>query len=334
MSRKYTRVDYELDAKGIRHLPQHEIVAILRGADDLIMSGGRTLLTKVLKGSQDKKVLELGLNESPVYGYYQELTAEQVLARIDWVILHGYLQIEYDWRLPKLVYTPQGWEIERETYARELLLEFDEMLEKRLPPYDMTYLKDRSRDMIFVLLDKVAKSKDPKYIPLLEAWEAIDYKKVRARIREVIEATEGSLTGDGGMLMIVRMWHGRVPTPKGAGLPQIPERTRDPGLPLGGGKLERAHPGAGGRGGHPLHHADLLARPELHPGFRRRGSRAGQILPRRPGFPARIRARGRALPGGGAGLTSRVAKREIRLTSAERGGDFSGPGFLRSQRAR
>ncbi len=190
MSRKDTRVAYHLDAKGIRHLPQHEIVAILRGADDLIMSGGRSLLAKVLKGSQDKKVLDLGLNQSPVYGYYQELTAEEVLRRIDWVILQGYLRIEYDWRLPKLVYTPKGWEIERESYAKELLFEFDEMLEHQAPPYDMTYLKDRSRDMIFILLDKVEMTKDPKYIPLLQAWHAVDYKKVRQRIQEVIEAIQ------------------------------------------------------------------------------------------------------------------------------------------------
>jgi hypothetical protein len=83
-----------------------------------------------------------------------------------------------------------GWEIERETYAKELLHEFDEMLEKTPPPYDMTYLKDRSRDMIFLLLDRVAETKDPKYIPLLEAWEAVDFKKVRARIREVIQAIQ------------------------------------------------------------------------------------------------------------------------------------------------
>jgi hypothetical protein len=190
MSRKYSRVAYQLDAKGVRHLPQHEIVAILRGADDLIMSGGRSLLSKVLKGSKDKKVLELGLNESPVYGYYQELTPEEVLKRIDWVILHDYLRIEYDWRLPKLVYTQKGWEIERETYAKELLYEFDEMVSNQPPPYDMTYLKDRSRDMILILLDMVEESGNPKYIPLLQAWQAVDYKKVRQRIQEVIEAIQ------------------------------------------------------------------------------------------------------------------------------------------------
>jgi superfamily II DNA helicase RecQ len=187
-------VPYQLDARGIRHLPKHEIVAILRGADDLIMSGGRNLLTKVLKGSKDKKVLELGLNESPVYGYYQELKAEEVLARIDWVIQHGYLSIEYDWRLPKLVYTSKGWEIERETYAKELLAEFDEMLANKPPPYDMTYLKDRNREMIMLLLNMLEETKNPKYVSLLQAWEAIDYKKVRARIREVIAVIQKEAT--------------------------------------------------------------------------------------------------------------------------------------------
>ncbi len=54
------------------------------------------------------------------------------------------------------------------------------------PPYDMTYLKDRNRGMILLLLDKVEAARDPKYIPLLEAWAQVDYKKVRERIREVI----------------------------------------------------------------------------------------------------------------------------------------------------
>lgn len=51
---------YTLDIKGIKNLPYEEIAAILRAADELIMSGGRSLLTKVLKGSCAKKVLELG----------------------------------------------------------------------------------------------------------------------------------------------------------------------------------------------------------------------------------------------------------------------------------
>ena len=62
MGRKIRRVRYTIDPKGIRSLPQQEIKAILRGADDLIMRGGRTLLAKILHGSKEKKVVALDLH--------------------------------------------------------------------------------------------------------------------------------------------------------------------------------------------------------------------------------------------------------------------------------
>ncbi len=187
MSRKVQRVRYRLDAKGITALPFDEIAAILRGADNLIMSGGRSMLVKILKGSRDKKLLNLHLDESPVYGYYNHLTMDEISARVDWVILNGYMYIDYDYRLPLLCYTAKGWEIERETVARELLHGFDEMLAADQRVFDMTYLKDRSRDMILLLLEMVEKTEDPKFIPLLAAWAQVDYKKVRKRIRQVVD---------------------------------------------------------------------------------------------------------------------------------------------------
>jgi hypothetical protein len=51
MSRKVRTVDFQLDPKGIRSLPPEDIRVILRGADDLTMRGGRSLLVKILKGS-------------------------------------------------------------------------------------------------------------------------------------------------------------------------------------------------------------------------------------------------------------------------------------------
>jgi superfamily II DNA helicase RecQ len=186
MARKVRRVEYTLDAKGIRNLPCGEIAAILRGADDLIMQGGRSLLAKILKGSRDKKVLERKLDESPVYGFYRDVTTEQVMARIDSVILEGYLDLEYDYRLPLLVYTKKGWEIEKETYVDELLQGFDELLDGDARPFNMRYLQDRNREVILALLDKIQASGDRRYIPILAAWEEIDYKKVRKRIRQVI----------------------------------------------------------------------------------------------------------------------------------------------------
>ena len=187
MGRRVRRVRYTLDTKGIKHLPQEEIAAILRGADDLIMCGGRSLLVKVLSGSRAKIVLKLELDKSPVYGYYADLTMDKILARVDWTIVHGYLDIAYDYRLPLLRYSLRGWEIERETYAGELLQEFDNMLESGCEQFDMHYLKDRCRDMILLLLDKVEATGDKKYIPILEAWAEIDYKKVKMRIGQVMD---------------------------------------------------------------------------------------------------------------------------------------------------
>ena len=191
MGRKVRKVPYHLDPKDVKELPLKDIRAILRGADDLIMTGGRSLLSKILKGSRQRRVLELGLDTSPGYGFYKELPLEEVMARIDWVILNGYLDIEYDYRLPMLIYTEKGWEIEKETYASELLQGFDEKLDSVSTEYDMSYLKDRDRGMILLLLRKVEATGDDKYIPLLEAWRKVDYKKVRNRIRQVISNLEG-----------------------------------------------------------------------------------------------------------------------------------------------
>jgi hypothetical protein len=168
-------------------LPESEIRAILRGADDLIMRGGRSLLVKVLRGSRSKDVLGQALDRSPAYGHFQHLPAAEVLARIDWLILNGYLTIEYDYRLPLLIYTAKGWAIERETYAEELLRGLNEALTAGQQPPDMNHLKDKNREVIWRLLDKLEASADSRYIPLLSAWEQIDYKKVRRRIRQVIE---------------------------------------------------------------------------------------------------------------------------------------------------
>jgi len=186
MSRKVQRVHYDLDPKNIKKLPPEELKAILRGADELIGSGGRSLLVKILKGSRAQDVLRLHLDQCPVYGYFHQLSADEVLARIDRAILDGYLRVVYDERLPVLVFTDAGWEIEKETFANELLAGFDELLTTKQPSYDMSYLKDRNRTLIWCLLDKIEASGNPKYLPLLEAWEQLDYKKVKLRIEEVM----------------------------------------------------------------------------------------------------------------------------------------------------
>jgi hypothetical protein len=185
MSRRVQRVRYQLDASGVGGLSAEEIAAILRGADSMIARGGRTQLTKLLKGSRDAAVIEHGLDQNPSYGFYGNLTLDEILKRVDWTIKNHYLQIEYIYRLPVLVFAPRGWAIEMATMADELLRGFDDRLAAG-PPYDFSDLKDRNREMILLLLDKIEASGRRDFVPLLQAWSAIDYAKIRARIASVI----------------------------------------------------------------------------------------------------------------------------------------------------
>lgn len=185
MSKK-TMVRYELDSSDIKCLTDEEIKAILRAADEIIAVGGRSILAKILKGSKDKKVLEHGLNQCPVYGYYQDLTLQEITHRIDWMIKKDYLKIEYSDRLPMLVFSEKGWEIERETYAEELLQKLIKLLEGKEYCF-VQGLKDRNRGMILLLIKKIRQTGNARFIPLLKAWKEIEYKKVQAEIQRAID---------------------------------------------------------------------------------------------------------------------------------------------------
>ncbi|WP_066255464.1 RQC-minor-1 family DNA-binding protein [Neobacillus drentensis] len=189
MVKKGKRVEYELNPNGIKSIPDNEIKTILRGADELIMSGGRAMLAKILAGSKDKKLLELELDDSPVYGAFKGISQNEILEKIDWLIVHHYLAIEYNGRLPMLVYTDKGWDIERETYADELMKKLIDAAENRRYEFVET-LKDRNRGLILLLLEKIADSGNKELITILDAWQTNEFKKVRTKIQEVIEILE------------------------------------------------------------------------------------------------------------------------------------------------
>lgn len=178
--------------KRIKPLPDPELRAILRAADDIIAEGGRTLLSKILKGSKERKLLELGLDRNPSYGYYKDLTLEQIMDKVDHMIRTGFLETELNGKLPTIIFTPRGWAIERERRAEEFVQEWDRWLENNVTPLNMEYLKERNRGMIFLFLYKILCSRDKKYVPFLTLWERIDFKKVQAEIRNVIQALKQS----------------------------------------------------------------------------------------------------------------------------------------------
>ena len=184
MSRKVRRVPVILDAGEIRDLPMEDIQMILRGADELISTGGRSMLAKILKGSKDKKILEYKLNECPAYGYYHDMKLDDISKCIDWMIKKDYLRIKYDYRLPLLVFSEKGWEIEKETFAEELYKRFCLDIKEKNARV-IFEMKDVNRQVVMLVLDKIEKDGTDEFLICLEAWKPMEVKKVAARITEV-----------------------------------------------------------------------------------------------------------------------------------------------------
>ena len=232
MSRR-PRVQFSLDAGNIKKLPENDIKMILRAADELISTGGRNMLVKILKGSRDKKVLEHGLDTCPAYGFYRELTMEEISHRVDWMIRQDYIRIDYYGRLPMIIFSEKGWEIEAETYAEELFQRFLGAAKAGKgkagsapagkgkagsapagkgkagsAPADtaddeadalLAEMKDVNRQVVLAVLEMIRASKDADFIPLLEKWKAQEVRKVRERITSVEKSldhpAEAPLTG-------------------------------------------------------------------------------------------------------------------------------------------
>ena len=190
MSRKVRRVPVSLDAGEIKDLPQEDIRMILRGADELISTGGRSMLAKILKGSKDKTIFKYKLNECPAYGYYQDMKLDDISKCIDWMIKEDYLRIEYDYRLPLLAFSEKGWQIEKETFAQELYQRMCLDVEEKKARV-IFEMKEVNRQVVMCVLDKIEKDGTKEFLPYLEAWKMLEVKKVAARIIEVENKISG-----------------------------------------------------------------------------------------------------------------------------------------------
>ena len=184
MSRRVNRIPVVLDTGNVKELSPEDIKMILRAADMCIMKAGRNMLAKILKGSKDKKVLELKLDECPAYGYYHDMKLADIMHYIDWMIDEDYLRIKYDGRLPLLVFSDEGWEIEKETFAEELYQRFClDVKEKHARV--IFELKEVNRQVVLRVLDKIEAEGTDEFLACLEAWRRMEVKKVAARITDV-----------------------------------------------------------------------------------------------------------------------------------------------------
>lgn len=184
MSRRINRIPVILDTGNVKELSQEDIKMILRAADMCIMKAGRNMLAKILKGSKDKKVLELKLNECPACGYYHDMKLADIMHYIDWMIDEDYLQIKYDGRLPLLVFSDKGWEIEKETYAQELYQQFCLDVKENDPRVIHKLIKV-NRKVVLRILDIIEEEGTKEFIPCLEAYRKIESKRIGRRIIEV-----------------------------------------------------------------------------------------------------------------------------------------------------
>ncbi len=169
---------------------EDDVRAMLLAGDSIVGQAGRSMLAKVLKGSRNKKLLAIGLDKSAGYGYFRSLTLDQITERVDWMILHDFFAIDYDRDMPLLVFTDRGWEIQIENMTELMLKQWETWADTVPQDLDMTYLKDLNRSMILLFLEKVARTHDARYLPLLRQWAPIDYRKVREAIGKVIDYLE------------------------------------------------------------------------------------------------------------------------------------------------
>lgn len=103
---------------------------------------------------------------------------------IDWMIKKDYLRIEYDYRLPLLVFSEKGWQIEKETFAQELYQRICLDVEEKKARV-IFEMKEVNRQVVMRVLDKIEKDGTEEFLPYLEAWKMLEVKKVAARIAEV-----------------------------------------------------------------------------------------------------------------------------------------------------
>lgn len=185
MSRK-SRVQYQLNNLIGQTAPSEEDIRnILRAADEIIFAGGRTMLAKILKGSKDKKVLEKELDRCPSYGYYKQFTIEEITKIIDWMIVNDYLDIDYNGRLPMIIFSEKGWETYKPIYVDELyncIFNVSETMCNDL----IEQLKQTNREVVKMLLLKIEESKNIGFIRFLVKWEVVEVKKVRSIINGAI----------------------------------------------------------------------------------------------------------------------------------------------------
>ena len=104
---------------------------------------------------------------------------------IDWMIVKDYLDIDYDGRLPLIIFSARGWERYKPIYVEELFLKIL-LLDEDQTEDIINQLKQTNRQVIEMLLLRIGENGNNQFIEFMINWEAAEVKKVRTLINHAI----------------------------------------------------------------------------------------------------------------------------------------------------
>ncbi|MDO4400802.1 MAG: RQC-minor-1 family DNA-binding protein [Coriobacteriia bacterium] len=193
------RSPVRLNAAGASVTPE-ELAIVLHGADSVVNRGGRNQLVKLLKGSRDKRILELGLDADVSYGKLSHLTLDEIARKVDWTIEKGYLDYYYEWRQPLLTFTALGWELERPVVENEYFEQFCRDVEDG--EFRMAErMADIKNEVQLGVIELIAERCDEGCFENLEAWKSQTTRRIRKKInwaQQTIRSREAD--GESGRL--------------------------------------------------------------------------------------------------------------------------------------
>ena len=200
----WSRNDHARRAPGVKStgpvpLSGEEERAIFAMLDAAVAVAGRTSVMMALRGSRAEKVRRLGVVDRPGHGFYAGRSEEEVMARIDTCFHRGWVRFEHTRDgLPLIVYTDAGLEKAKGFVVEGWLAELRGQVEAVAAgrglklSFLMSECPQRNHDTVFLLVDRLAREADADWLPLLRAWSAVETKRVRARLGEVIAQLEGA----------------------------------------------------------------------------------------------------------------------------------------------
>ncbi len=171
--------------------------AIFAIVDAAIGVAGRTSVMMALRGSRAEKVRRLGVEDRPGHGFFQGRPEEKVLAKIDTCFHRGWLRFARTREgLPLIAYTDEGLE-KAKAFTIEAWLEELRGQKQTVAKGDgfkvsflMSESPNRNHDTVFILIDRLERESDASWLPVLRAWSAVETKRVRGRLQQVIDRLE------------------------------------------------------------------------------------------------------------------------------------------------